>query len=125
MRPYEEIRAASHRLANQAHQPNGAFEGLLSGLPRIIRRYSAGGIEFQSGETLSDVFGGARGRSIRIMVELVAFAGSGIEIGVAAQALVNLAAEQVVDRLFGGLADDVPACHFQSADDAHQRKIGP
>ena len=32
--------------------------------------------------------------------------------------------QQVIDRFAGGLADDVPAGHFQSAENAHDRHIG-
>jgi len=37
---------------------------------------------------------------------------------------VNLAAEQFVDRFVRGLADDVPAGHFQTADHAHHGQVG-
>ncbi len=38
---------------------------------------------------------------------------------------MHLAAQQFVDRLVGGLADDVPASHFQTADDAHHGQVRP
>ena len=47
-----------------------------------------------------------------------------IEIGVAAQPLVDLAAEEVIDGLADRLADDIPQGHLDSAEDAHQRGVG-
>ena len=48
-----------------------------------------------------------------------------IEVGVAAQPLVNLAAEQRINRLADRLADDVPERHLDAGEDAHQRNVGP
>ena len=111
----------AHRLAHQPHQAHGALERLLGRLARIVGRIAAGGIELEAGEALLHVFRGALGRALRIVVELLALAVGGIKIGVAAQPLVHLAAQQIVDRLLDRLADDVPARHFQSADHAHER----
>ena len=49
----------------------------------------------------------------------------GIEIGIAAQPLVNLAAQERVDRLADRLADDVPERHLDAGEDAHERNVGP
>src|SRR6201999_4604590 len=51
------------------------------------------------------------------------FAGSRIQVGVGAQPLVHLAAEQVVHRLADRLADDVPAGHLQPAHHAHETQV--
>ena len=48
-----------------------------------------------------------------------------IEVGVAAQPLVNLAAEEIVDGLADRLADDVPKRHLDAGQDAHQRGVRP
>ena len=58
------------------------------------------------------------------MIELVAFAVGGIQVGIAAQLLVHLAAQEVVHRLLDSLAHDVPAGHFQSAQHADQGHVG-
>src|SRR5260370_23946846 len=44
-------------------------------------------------------------------------------MGVTRRARGNMPAENVVDRLLDRLTNDVPARHFQSADDAHQREV--
>jgi hypothetical protein len=100
---YEEVGAITHRLADQARQAYGPLQGFLGGLTRIVRREAAGGIEFEAGEALVHVLGGALGRTFGIVIELVAFAVRGIEVGVAAQALVDLAAEEVVHGLLTAL----------------------
>src|SRR5579863_97074 len=122
----QKIGAPSDGLAHQPYQADGALERLLRGLTRIVCGEAAGGVEFQAGEALLDVFGGALGRSIRIVIELVALAGGGIgiQIGVAAQTLVYLAAHEIVDRLLDRLPNDVPAGHLQTADDPHQGQVG-
>ena len=47
-----------------------------------------------------------------------------IEVGVTAQAFVDLAAEQLVDRLAELLADDVPAGYLDAAQHADQGQVG-
>src|SRR4029077_21068434 len=60
----------------------------------------------------------------RDVVIAAALARPRVEVGVAAQALMDLAAEQLVDRLAHRLADDVPAGHLDATQHAEQRRIG-
>ena len=123
MGAHQQIRLMAHGFAHQAHQAHGAFQRFLGRLPRIVGRVAAGGIELAARKTLLDILRRAFGRCVRIVVELIALAVGRVEIGVAAQALVHLAAQEVVDRLFEGLADDVPTRHLQTADHAHERQV--
>src|ERR1017187_7955211 len=125
MGTHQEIRLAAHRFAHQSHQPNGALQRLLSGLPWIVRRITTGGIEFDARKTLFHILGRALGGAFGVVVELLALAVCRVEVGVTSQALVDLPAQQVVHRLLYRFTDDVPARHLQPADHAHQRQIWP
>src|SRR5208282_4949109 len=46
-------------------------------------------------------------------------------VGVGAQPLVDLSAEELVDGLPDRLADDVPQRHLKARQHAHQRDVGP
>ncbi len=120
MRAHQQIGLMAHGFAHQAHQAHGALERFLSRLPGIVSRVSSGRVELQTREALLDVFGRARRRAFRIVIELLALAVGGIQISVASQPLVHPAAEQPINRLFNCFAEDVPASHFQTADHAHE-----
>src|SRR6266850_625216 len=85
---------------------------------RAISRGFSGGVgsSSQSGSYFSSrrarriALGGERG----VAVDIARVARLGIEIGIAAQPLVDAAAEQLVDRLAEFLADDVPARHLDA-----------
>ncbi len=92
--------------------------------------YGPGRIELHRVEALLDVERGALGREVGVVVDVprphvlgVDAAAVRVEVGVGAQRLVHLAAEQLVDRLAGLLADDVPAGHLQRRDAAHHRDV--
>ena len=93
----------------------------------------AGRVELDRGETLLDIFERAGGgevrdrcrRSCRRRILRMDAAGVRVEVGVGAQRLVHLPAEQLVDRLVGFLADDVPAGHFERRKAAHAGDVGP
>src|ERR1019366_10511621 len=76
------------------------------------------------GKALLHVLRRALRGSVRIVIELIALAVGRVKISVAAQALVHLAAQEVVDRLLDRLPDDAPARHLQTADHAHERQVG-
>ena len=58
------------------------------------------------------------------MIDIAYVIGAGINIRVGAQPLMHLPAKQFVNRLVGFLADNVPARHFERAQDTHQRQVG-
>ncbi len=101
--------------------------------PRLVAvegRVGAGRIELHRVETLLDIFERAGGGQVGVVVDVlragilgVDAAGMRVEVGVGAQRLVHLAAEQLVDRLVRFLADDVPAGHFERREAAHDRDV--
>jgi len=82
-----------------------------------------GGIELDRRESLRDVLGGALGGQVRVLVDIGLVPGARVDIGVGAQALVHPATEELVHRLPGFLADDVPAGHLQRRQHRHERQI--
>ena len=73
-------------------------------------------------------FGGEIGVVVDVLVGVLDLVGVDaaavrIEVGVGAQRLVHLPAEQLVDRLVGFLADDVPAGDFQRGEAAHHGDV--
>ena len=90
----------------------------------VRAQVGAGRVEFQRGEALREILHGALGCKLRVLVDVRLVSGTGIDIGVGAQPLVNASAEEVVDRLPGLLADDVPAGHLERAQHSHECEIG-
>ena len=70
------------------------------------------------------VLRGTLGGEIGVEVDVRRVARLGVEVRVAAEALVHEAAEQLVDGLLDGLADDVPARHLDPAQHADERDVG-
>jgi hypothetical protein len=86
--------------------------------------YGPAGSNFSAVKPIARYFGRALRREIGIVVDVGLIARARVDVGVGPQTLMHLPAEQLVDRLAGRLADDVPARHFQRAEDAHHAK-GP
>ncbi len=58
------------------------------------------------------------------MINILCVAGPRVDISVGAQPFVHLAAEQLIHRLIGFLANDVPTGHFKRRQNAHEREVG-
>ena len=130
MRAEQEVAFRPDRLAQRLQEGFAELEPLEARLARIEGRIGPGRIELHRGEALRHVFERALGRGVRIRIDRAVGIGvrAGlvrIEIGVAAQPLVDLAAEQLIDGLADRLADDVPQRHLDAGEDAHQRDVGP
>ena len=129
MRAEQEVAAGSQRLPQGPHESFAELQPLEARLARIEGGVGAGGIELDRGKALPKVFQRPLRRRMRRRIDGAIRIGvrAGlvrIEIGVAAQPLVDLAAEEVVDGLHDRLADDVPQRHLDPAEDAHQRGVG-
>ncbi len=123
-------------LSNLAQEIHRALDIVQAGHVGVGDGVGARRVEFDRGETLSDVLGSLLGVGVRVRPKAgIAFAlGAGIEIGVGARALSYLAAQQVVDWLTGCLANDIPHGDLKARHHAHQghirssdiaRRIGP
>ncbi len=114
----EQIAARAHRLADPPAEQARTLHRLQAGLARIEGGIGAGGVELNGSKALFNILKRALGGGIRVAVDLGRRVGVlapveiGIEIGIAAQPLVHLAAEKLVDRLPEGLAQDVPERHL-------------
>ena len=124
MRAEQHVDAGANRIADLLDEALAALECLDRRVARVERRVAAGRIELDGGEAALDVLDRALGREIRVVVHVNRVAGLLIEVRVRAQPLAHLAAEQVIDRLAGRLADDVPQRHLDTAEDAHHRRVG-
>jgi hypothetical protein len=123
VRPEQQVRLRTDRLAQDLAEALAEVERRQRQLPAVERRVGPGRVELDGRETLAHVLGRADRRQLRVLVHVDRVAGPGIDIGVRAQPLVHAPAEQLVDRLAGLLADDVPARHLERAQHAHQRQV--
>ena len=130
MRAEQEVACRSDRLAQRLQERFAQREPLEARLARIESRIRSGRIELHRGEALREILERALRRGVGNRIDRTVRIGVraglvGIEIGIAAQPLVDFAAEQLVDGLADRLADDVPQRHLDSGQDAHQRNVGP
>ena len=130
MGPEQEIAFGPDRLAQSFAEGFAKLEPLEARLAWIEGRIRPGRIQLHRGEALRHVLERPLGGCVRIGIDRAVGIGVrawlvGIEISVAAQPLMDLAAEQRVDRFADRLADDVPQRHLDSGQDAHQRNVGP
>ncbi len=88
-------------------------------IPILVRR-----IELDRGKAAFDILDSALRRQVRIVIHIDRVSGLRINVRVRAQPLAHLATKQVVDRLPGRLANDVPARHLDTTKHAHHGRIG-
>ena len=121
------------RLADRLHHAGGEVDVDEARLVAVEGGVGSCRIELHRVEALLDIFQRAVGGEVGIVVDVdgrrprpgTTLPDVRIEIGVGAQRLMHLAAEQLVDRLVRFLADDVPARHFQRREAAHHRNVRP
>ncbi len=126
----QEVAFLADRLAQSLAEGLAEREPLEARLAGVEGGIGAGGVELHRGEPLRDILQRPLGRSVRVRVDRAVGIGvrAGlvrVEIGVAAQPLVDFSAEKLVDRLVDRLADDVPQRHLEAGEHAHQRDVGP
>ena len=100
----------------RAHLPHEALAALKIGKPQLSAVEGAvgpGRIKFEGGETLRQILSRAFRGEVRVVIDVGAIPRARIEVGVGAQSLVHPAAQELVDRLAGLLADNVPAGHLE------------
>src|SRR5581483_131427 len=119
----QKIGLRAHRRAQLAHEALTAIERGERRLAAVEDRIGPERIELQRREALRDIFRGPLCRQIRILIDVRAIIGPGVNVGIGAQPLMYAAAEELVDRLARGLANDVPAGHLQRAEYAHEREV--
>src|SRR5688500_2219514 len=108
MRAEQQVGLAADRLAQQAAEFLRAVERLERRLARIERGVGRDRIELQRGEALLHILGRALRRQLGIVIDALVLSPLRVDVGVAAQPLVHTAAEQLIDRLAGRLAKDIP-----------------
>ena len=81
-------------------------------------------VELDCGKALLHIVRRAHDGAVGVGLGAGLTRGSGVEIGIGAQLVVHLAAEQVIDRLVERLAHDIPASHFHRAEHALGGQIG-
>ena len=117
----EQIAAIADGLAHLPDVAFGALELLEAGLAGVEGRVATGRVELQGRVPDRHVLGRSLRRDVGVEVHVRRITGLGVEVGVAAEALVHEPTEQLVDGLLDGLADDVPARHLDPAQDADER----
>ena len=123
--PNSRSQRVSDRLAHRPDVPLAAVELLEPRLPRVERRVVPRRIELERREAPCQVLRGPLAGEVGVEVDVGRVPRLAVEVRVAAQALVDAPAEQLVDGLVDGLADDVPARHLDAAEHAEQRDVGP
>ena len=133
MRAYEQINLIAYRVPDVAGDQFGVAEGFERKLAGVERAHGHYGVELDGGEAHLHVLGGAFGSANRIaeyvadgegVIIVALFWRRGIQVGVRAQFLVNLPAQQVVNGLVKHLAYYVPAGDFESAQDGDEGVVG-
>ena len=124
VRSEQQVSAGAHRLAKRAGEPLAKVQRLQRKLSAVEGGVGAGGVELQRRIAARQILLRPLGGQVRVMVDVGPIAGPRIDVGVGAQALVHLAAQELVDRLARRLADDVPAGHLQRAEHAHKGQVG-
>ena len=133
MRPKEKIDTVPHRRADFAAKGDRAADVLKPRLVAVKDGVRSGRIEFQRCEALICHLHRDLGRDARVIVGIglirvwIDVTAGWVDVGIAAQALMNAPAQKVRNRLILGLAENIPAGHFQArehAHDAHVRALG-
>jgi hypothetical protein len=119
----EQIRPRADGGAQLPHEALAELQRLERELAAIEGGVRTRGVELECREALSEILDGALGGEIRVLVDIGLVPGTCIDISVGAQPLVHPPAEELVYRLPGLLADDVPAGHLQRRQDRHQREV--
>ncbi len=130
VRAEQEVALRPERFAQGLAEGFAEREPLEARLTGVEGGVGAGRVEFHRGEPLRDIFQRPLGRGVRNRVDRAVGIGVRarlirVEVGVAAQPLVDFSAEKLVDGLFDRLADDVPQRHLEAGEHAHQRDVGP
>ena len=135
MCPYQQVTAAADGVSYVLDHHLGILECLQRKLSGVEGRHGHDRIELERGETLLQVMKGSFRSQIGIAESIgyrqdVLFPGgvgcvvaARIDVGIGAEPFVYLAPEEIVDRLVEGLADDVPAGHFDAAEHAHRAQV--
>ena len=133
----KDVGPVSHRFADAPDGVLAARELVQRKLPSALEAVRAGGVLLERAESHLDVLEGALGRRIAVVVDVVGvlagvLAGGsvrrhrpGIDIGIGADAVVELPADEPVDGLARRLAEDVPDRDLDAAEHPHHRDIGP
>ena len=122
----KEVRLVAHRLADLRAEGHRAGDVAHRRLMPASDRIGAGGVELHRGEALFHRPRRGLRRHVGIDPELRRIlARLGVEIGVAPDPLVHLAAQERPDRPVARLAQDIPAGDLQPSEGAHHRRIGP
>ncbi len=123
MRAEQQVGFRTHRGAQLPHESLAELQRFEGELAAIEGRIRSGRIEFERGEPLRQIFRRPLGGEVGILIDVGLVPGPRVDIGVGAQPLVYPAAEELVHRLPGFLADDVPASHFQGRQHRHERQV--
>ena len=118
----------AHRLDHAGAEVNVRQQRLVPTLHAV----RPGRIELDRSEALANRLYCSLCCQIRVVIDIlraicgqrIGAAAGRIEIGVGAKPLVHPAAKQLVHRLSGFLADDVPAGHFQRRTTGHHGHVG-
>ena len=112
--------------------PNIAAEGFAAGQRFEIRHtpvidsIGASRIKFERRKPLCNTLRGSFGTGLRVIVKVSSVGVLWrLEICIGAQPFIHLAAKQRMHRPVQRLADNIPAGHFKTADDALNRGIRP
>ena len=124
VRAEQQVGLVADGLADEPHETLAAVEFRERELPAIEGRVGTRRIELDRREALLHILDGPLRRALGVVVDRVGLGGRRVDVGVGADALVDEASEQLVDRLPRRLADDVPAGHLERAQHAHQREVG-
>ena len=121
----EKVDPVAHRLADRLAEGDGAGDVGHRRFMAAADGVGAGGVEFDGGEAQVHEADGGLGGGVGVDPELGGFlAGFGVKVGVAADAVVHLAAQKRPDRAVARLAEDVPAGNLQPREGAHHGGIG-
>ena len=116
----QQVCFCADRLAQLIGKPLGQVQRLERQLAAIKGRIGTCRIELQGRKAHIQIFRCPFCRQIGVMIDVGLIAGTGVNIGIGAKALMDLTAEQLIDRLIGLLADNVPAGHLEGAEHPHQ-----
>src|SRR5262249_50837757 len=120
----EEVSLAADRLAQQAAELLRAIERFQRRLAWIERGVRRDRIELNRGEAELHILGRALRRELGIVIDALVLVALRVDEGVAAYALMYAAAQELIDRLAGRLAHDVPQRDLDAREHADQRRVG-
>ena len=126
MRAKQQISLVADSSANVAAEGFASGQRLQIGHPAIMHGVGAGRIEFDGGKAFFNAARSNFGAGVGIVIEVGRIRiVRRIEIGIGAQTLIHLAAQKRMYRPVKRLADNVPASHFQAAENTLNRGIRP